>query len=337
MSGDLDLLRRGVPPSEAWYQRWSDRAVLLSRTPAGRLAVSQGFVAGRPQLLTVGLDDNDLRRLVRRREWSRPDRGVFSPVVITGDGHGEQRERHALASTAAALLRTDHAITGGSAAVLHALPVLSLPDQPILTTLDADAEGRRYGVHVRSASLLGASLTKWFGTVVSNVPRTVVDLARLSRHDGIMAADAALHESLTTREALRREVARQAGWPGVRQARFVVEFADGDAESPLESLVRLALYEDGFPAPKLQQVIAGYQVDFYWPEYRLVLEADGRLKYRGAEGWEEKKRQLAIARTDCFVERAIWADLFAGWPAFSASLRPYFRFPSGSVRFRPAN
>jgi len=200
----------------------------------------------------------------------------------------------------------------------------------------ADAEGRRHGVHVRAATLTAESLTSWFGVVVSDVPRTVVDLARLSRYDGIMAADAALHQSLTTRDALRRELARQAGWPGVRQARQIVEFADGDAESPLESLVRLALFDDGFPAPKLQQIIAGYRVDFYWPEFRLVLEADGRLKYAGAEDWEEKKRQLAVARADCAIERVIWDDLFGWWPATSARLRPYFAFPSRSGKIGPS-
>lgn len=336
MSSELADWARGVTPTEAWFQRWSDRAVLLGRSATTRLAVTQGFVARRPQLLAVGLTDNDLRRLVRRREWSRPDRGVFSPVVITGSGYMADRERHCLRSTAAALLRPGHAVTAGSAAVLHALPVLALPELPVLTTRGVDAEGRHHGVHVRSATLTDESLTSWFGVVVSDISRTVVDLARLSRYDGVMAADAALHQSLTTHAALRRELARQAGWPGIRQARDIVEFADGDAESPLESLVRLALFDDGFPAPKLQRIIAGYRVDFYWPDYGLVLEADGRLKYTGAEGWEEKKRQLAVARADCAVERVIWSDLFEGWPATSARLRPYFAFPSRSGKSWPA-
>jgi hypothetical protein len=153
------------------------------------------------------------------------------------------------------------------------------------------------------------------------VARTVVDQARVSRRDGIIAADAALHESLATAAALRAELARAAGWPGVRQAREIVALADGDAESPLESLVRLALHDDGFPPPKLQRWIAGYRVDFLWPEYRLILEADGRVKYTGDEGWLEKKRQLALHRTDHVVERVVWEDVFEGWPAFSRRLR----------------
>ena len=120
----------------------------------------------------------------------------------------------------------------------------------------------------------------------------------------------------------------------MRQARQIVELADGDAESPLESLVRLALHDDGFPRPLLQQWVGGYRVDFLWPEYRLILEADGRLKYTGDQAWTEKKRQIALGRSDNFVERVVWSDLFAGWPAMSRRLRPYFgSFPSGSVNF----
>src|SRR4051794_19570003 len=98
MSSELADWDRGVTPAEAWFQRWTQRAVLLGPSAPTRVAVAHGFVARRPQLLAAGLNDNDLRRLVRRREWSRPDRGVFSPVVITGHGYQADRERHCLRS-----------------------------------------------------------------------------------------------------------------------------------------------------------------------------------------------------------------------------------------------
>ena len=56
-------------------------------------------------------------------------------------------------------------------------------------------------------------------------------------------------------------------------------FAEPRAESPLESVLRLRLHDDGFPPPQLQAEIAGFEVDMLWPKQRLVLEADGRLKY----------------------------------------------------------
>jgi hypothetical protein len=317
-------MRVEVGKAGAWQELWSNRVQELRGAPAADIALAQGFAATTAQLRDLGLDHNDLRRMVRRGEWSRPDRGVLSPVVVKVDGFDGERQAHALRSTAAALLRPNHVITGRSAAVLNALPVLASPREPVLTSRDDDSRGRRSGVHVRTAALRRSAVTSWFGAPVTTVPRTVVDLARLSRYDGIMAADAALHESLSTARALRGEVANAAGWPGVRQAREIIALADGDAESPLESLTRLALHDDGFPKPLLQRWIAGYQVDFVWPEYALILEADGRVKYAGDEGWVEKKRQLTLARAGYDVERILWSDLFAGWPAMSARLRPYF-------------
>ena len=82
--------------------------------------------------------------------------------------------------------------------------------------------------------------------------------------------------------------------------------------------------------PRLQRWIAGYRVDFLWPEYRFVLEADGRVKYTDDEAWEEKRRLLALERTGHRAERVVWADLFGGWPETSRRLRPYFRLPRPS-------
>ena len=65
---------------------------------------------------------------------------------------------------------------------------------------------------------------------------------------------------------------------------------------------------------------------------RLIIEADGRLKYGGDEAWTEKKRQLALMRAGYSVERVLWSDLFAGWPALSARLRPYFASAPHAVR-----
>ena len=67
-------------------------------------------------------------------------------------------------------------------------------------------------------------------------------------------------------------------------------FADGRAESPLEPVGRWRLHRAELPAPELQVVLGNEygplgRVDFYWPEYRTVGEADGLLEYRaGADG-----------------------------------------------------
>ena len=65
----------------------------------------------------------------------------------------------------------------------------------------------------------------------------------------------------------------------------VVEFTDQRAESPLESIARVALRDCGLPPPDLQVWLGGVvepggRVDFYWKRYRTVAEVDGDLKYQ---------------------------------------------------------
>jgi hypothetical protein len=82
-----------------------------------------------------------------------------------------------------------------------------------------------------------------------------------------------------SRDALRAELV--PGSRRVRRARELVELADGRAESPPESWVRLILHDAGVPAPVLQhEVRVGARVvarlDMAWPEVKLYLEYDGR-------------------------------------------------------------
>lgn len=139
-------------------------------------------------------------------------------------------------------------------------------------------------------------MSSWFGVPVTCAARTVLDLARHDRRDALMAADAALRECLITGAGPRTSTDDAAGWPGVRQARALVALASPLAESALGSPVRLALHDDGFPPPQLQVGIDDpqrgkrYRVDMCWPECKLVLEVDGRVKYTRDELWREKQR-----------------------------------------------
>ena len=203
---------------------------------------------------------------------------------------------------------------------MQGLPTMGIPAVPELTSLSDDWLGRRVASHLRHAGISAKDLGSWFGVPVTSVARTIVDLGRHDARSAIMAVDAALRERRTTRPELNAALLRARGWPGVRRAREIVALADADAESPLESVVRLALHDDGFPAPRLQRVVAGYRVDFLWPEHRLILEADGRGKYVGDALWEEKKREIALRRAGYEVERVLWSDVVREWAAMSRRL-----------------
>jgi len=79
--------------------------------------------------------------------------------------------------------------------------------------------GQRGAAHVYAAGCpADANTTSWFGVPVMTVERAIVDLARHNRRDGLMAADAALHEQLTTSARLEATLQTAVRWPGVRAA-----------------------------------------------------------------------------------------------------------------------
>ena len=72
---------------------------------------------------------------------------------------------------------------------------------------------------------------------------------------------------------------------GTAKIREVIEFADGAADRPGESLSRVSMVRAGITMPLLQAPLRGasgkqYFVDFWWPTFNVIGEFDGRDKYR---------------------------------------------------------
>jgi hypothetical protein len=299
--------RRG--PAGTWQGRWARRVREL--TGVGRAATRHGFVLTRAQVRALGVTDAEFRRLIRAGVWWSPRFGIVSVLGRPPDDRGVA----ALRATAAALARKDAVVSHHSAAALHGLPTLVVPPRPELTRRDHASTGRRDQVHVRRAVLADGEVAEWFGAPVTSIARTVADLARTAVQEGLIAADAALHEGLATAADLAEAVSRCAGQPGARSARTAIALASPLAESPLESLTRLRVVEASLPTPELQVWITdpadGWRcrVDLLWPEHRLIVEADGRTKYRDDELWREKLRQERLERLGYRVVRVMWRDV----------------------------
>ncbi|MEO8888817.1 MAG: type IV toxin-antitoxin system AbiEi family antitoxin domain-containing protein [Jatrophihabitantaceae bacterium] len=310
------------------------------------LALRHGFVLTRQQVRAAGMPDAELRRLVRRRLWTGSWRGVLSvlppqPLVAgnpgaTGSAAGAYGDAPQVIAAAAALAHPGSTVSHRSAALLHGLPVIGQAPRPTLTLNQPDRTCGRAGVRVHAASLSAGDIQTWFGAPVTSVGRTVIDIARtVGVGAALVAADGALHEGLLTRAALVASVDAARGWPGVRRARFVAYFADGLAESPLESLTRLCLHEGGLPPPELQvPIVAGgrrFRVDLAWRRRRAVVEADGRLKYTGDRLWQEKRRQELIERAGYRVVRVTWNDVVNDSAATVARVRFALGLSSGPL------
>ncbi len=110
-----------------------------------------------------------------------------------------------------------------------------------------------------------------------------MDLARYgSRLQGLMVADAVL-ASGTSIEVLADIIDNLDLYHGIRNARWVLEHADGRSESPLETTGRLVCIQFGLPPVVCNPWIVGRararRADILLPDHGIILEADGSVKY----------------------------------------------------------
>jgi hypothetical protein len=187
-----------------------------------------------------------------------------------------------------------------------------------------------------SAELPGEHVARLYRLPVTTAARTVADLARtLPFTDAVVAADSALRKEQVTKPDLHKVLAGCGRWPGVRQARRVVEFADERAESPLESAARVVFDQFGLDPPELQATVLtpgdAFRVDFLWREHKLVVEADGLIKYAGRrDAVRQLDRDRLLRDAGYKVAHFTWAELFGAPEAVvdrvrraSAALAPY--------------
>jgi len=141
----------------------------------------------------------------------------------------------------------------------------------------------------RTRDLLPRDWTEIGGVRVTTPLRTALDLGcRLPRQRALAAVDALMREHGFTRSDLQRELPRFRRRRGVIQLRQLVPIADGRAESPRESWVRLAILDHGLPAPEPQfwVVVDGlptYRLDLAYPHLRVAIEYDGEDFHTSAD------------------------------------------------------
>lgn len=268
----------------------------------------------------AGWTDAAIRHAVVTGRWQRLKPGVFivcdprAPDVSPAELARTANRRLAIA---AALLCTRATLSHASAAIMHGLPTVCPVERPCLTVAAGTALRELADVHLHRATLPTHEVIEVDRARLTAVARTVLDLAREHGVDaGVSAADAALHRGLIASEDLRRAFEVCARWPGRVAARSTVALCDGRAESPLESVSRLRIRATALPTPVLQAELGNHwgrflaRSDFYWPEFGVVGEADGTIKYdRRAALVAERRRQAALEDLGLVVVRWEWADL----------------------------
>ena len=205
------------------------------------------------------------------------------------------------------------------------MPIVDgLPARPQITVPPGSGLRSNHAIVRREAPLGPGDVMQVGDLRLTSPTRTLVDLmASRSFLTGACAAEFVLHVPLADRDMIDEAIERRRPFRGSRKAEAVARFASESSASPNETLCRVRFEQLGFPQPEQQKEYIGsrgqhWSVDFYWPEFDVIGEADGRIKYakpeylagRSAEQalWDEKAREDELrARCAAFV-RLTWDD-----------------------------
>lgn len=273
------------------------------------------------QLRADGMDARALRRAVGEGSVKRVRRGAYRPAGEIG----LLDEHRRLVEATIGEVQPGTVVSHASAAVLHGLVVRQGALRRVHLT--RHGRGRRnQTVHVHPAPLLDQERTSVRGIPVTTMARTLADLGRSEELRWAVAGlDDALRRDLTSPADLAVAVERARGLPGIHGLRAAIALADARCESVGESLCRVAFHQWGLPAPVLQHEVNDGRglvgrVDMAWPEHKVLVEFDGKVKYsslvRPGETpsevvWREKRREDRLRALGWQVVRVTWDEIFS--------------------------
>jgi hypothetical protein len=277
----------------------------MDLSPLDRVLRSQDGVIARSQALERGLDDNDLERLLRRRQLARVHPGVY--VDHTGLPSWTQR------AWAAVLFHWPAALSGPSALRAHGL-------RSAAEIAFGEGSGRRAGLEpIHVAVDAARRATPPAGVVVTrrvaldsrallhlSPPRLRIDEALLDvasecpdEASAVALLADACQEGATTAARLHSTLTARRRLP---HRRLLLSLLDDVARGTMSVLERRYLQQversHGLPVARRQvRVVVRRGVTFRDVEYSdfgLVVELDGRLAHSGPRrAWTDLERDVA--------------------------------------------
>lgn len=250
-----------------------------------RIASRQHGVLSRRQLVALGCDAEFVNRSLRSGRLHRIHKGVFA----VGHAAVTIRGRWMAAVLACG---EDSVLSHISAALLWGL--VDRPSRLIHVVVPGRGSRSRHGLVIhRTRRLPAEHRTERDGIPVTTPHRTLLDLAGMLPPERLrFAVEAADRAGLLDVRDLAAECEAWHGRKGVGALRRIVLEQRGAVQrtkSPPEArFLRLCLRR-GLPEPDVNTRLHGYEVDFHWPEARLVVEIDTFTYHRS---WAQRQRDL---------------------------------------------
>jgi very-short-patch-repair endonuclease len=234
------------------------------------LAARQHGVVSVRQLAALGLDRTAVRRRVADGRLHRVHRGVYAV------GHPRLTSK---GRWLAAVLRC-----GAGAVLSHRSAAALWGIRPTAAVQIEVTVPRDRGHGPRQGILIHRPVTPALATVRDGIPvttptQTLIDLSSvLSRPALEYALEAAERLRLLDVKRLPPSLAEAAGAIDLR------------LRSPLEARMLALCRHRALPEPCVNGVIEGLEVDFSWPEQRLIVETDGH-RHHGTRAAFERDRE----------------------------------------------
>ena len=168
----------------------------------------------------------------------------------------------------------------------------------------------------RSSTLTADDVTTHRGIPVTTIARTLLDVAATLR-------DPSLARTIEQTEIRRlfdlkkvdETLARNPHHPGARRLRRALALYRDDefSRSELEKAFLALCDANGIARPLVNHIIEGKEVDFFWPDQRVIVETDGRATHFTVAAYESGRardaRLLALGyRTMRVTDRQIRFD-----------------------------
>ncbi|MFW6091263.1 MAG: type IV toxin-antitoxin system AbiEi family antitoxin domain-containing protein [Actinomycetota bacterium] len=270
--------------------------------------------------IAAGIPESRLRRLVAAGLLARVAEGSY--VDAKAMRKLDEWQRFALHARAFVLsCGPDVYLTGWASTALRGLPTLgSPPRRPTLVRSRPHGKvcGPRSSDRARIVvAHVPADHLRLIGPVrIMSTEWSVADLARTAPlPHALVVADAVVRIG----GDLRGVLPHMGHWPGVHRSRWVAEYADSAAESPLETLGRFAFLEFDLPLPVANAWVGRdgpeRRVDGLLPWHWWAFEGDGAMKYDNRDDAslivrDQQEREFQLRRLGLDFLRYGWPDVY---------------------------
>jgi very-short-patch-repair endonuclease len=249
-----------------------------------RVAETQRGVIHRDQISLAGLTRSAIAHR-RRIGWLHP---LLSDVYLLGRA---RIEPFGWETAAVLQYRGFVVVSHASAAALwNQLP--SPPATPTVTIVGRDARSTtRLTIH-RVAAISPADIVLHRGLPVTSPARTLIDraasLPQMELENELLEM---LRHRLVTREQIRAAIAWAPGRAGTGKLRALVDgsIAPARTRSHYERKLRALLSAADLPPARINDKVLGHEVDFHWPQHKLIVEFDGYQFHAGRRAFEQDR------------------------------------------------